>query len=197
MITRYAASTGTGVAVTFGLLFLMQVMIATGRPSLDGQDPYRIVPYVRVDPTTEEPVPEERPVRPPPPELPPSITPHEREGGGGVVIQITGPAPPEGFGPIDHEFGLIDGDAMPIVKVQPVYPAAARHDGREGYVIVEFTITRSGSVADVTVVESSDRVFERAAVDAALKFRYRPRVIDAEAVEVHGKRHVIRFEMEK
>jgi protein TonB len=67
----------------------------------------------------------------------------------------------------------------------------------EGYVIVQFTVTANGSVRDVAVVESSNEVFNQAAVDAALRFRYRPRVINGEAVEVAGVLNRITFVLDQ
>ena len=95
-----------------------------------------------------------------------------------------------GFG-----FGISDGEYLPIVKVAPVYPARALSRGLSGYVLVEFTVTTNGSVRDVFVVESSSTLFERAASEAALKFKYKPRVIDGTAVEVPGVRNRITFEI--
>ena len=45
------------------------------------------------------------------------------------------------------------------------------------------------------VVESTSSLFERAAVEAAYKFKYKPRVIDGIAVEVPGVRNKITFEI--
>ena len=92
-------------------------------------------------------------------------------------------------------FGISDGEYLPIVKVAPVYPARALNRGLEGYVIVEFTVTRQGTVQDVFIIESSSSLFDRAAIEAALKFKYKPRVIDGEAVEVPGVRNQITFEI--
>jgi protein TonB len=64
-------------------------------------------------------------------------------------------------------------------------------------VLVEFTVTVTGAVRNVVVIESTDSVFERAAVQAALRFKYRPRVVDGVAVEVTGVQHYIRFEIEE
>ena len=94
-------------------------------------------------------------------------------------------------------FGVSDGEYLPIVKVAPVYPSRALSRGLEGYVIVEFTVMSTGAVRDVTVVESTSSLFERAATAAALKFKYKPRVIDGEAVEVPGVRNKITFEIQK
>jgi len=94
-------------------------------------------------------------------------------------------------------FGVSDGEYLPIVKVAPVYPSRALSRGLEGYVIVEFTVTRQGTVRDPVVVESSSSLFDRAAVEAALKFKYKPRVIDGEPVEVPGVRNKITFEIQE
>jgi periplasmic protein TonB len=94
-------------------------------------------------------------------------------------------------------FGVSDGEYLPIVKVAPVYPARAASRGLEGYVIVEYTVTRTGTTRDPVVIESSSSLFDRAALDSALKYKYKPRVINGEAVEVPGVRTIIRFELEK
>ena len=57
-------------------------------------------------------------------------------------------------------------------------------------------MTRTGSTRDIRIVESSHSVFERAAVDSAAKYRYRPRVINGEPVEVPGVQTLIRFVLE-
>ena len=90
-----------------------------------------------------------------------------------------------------------DGEYLPIVKVAPVYPRRALQRGIEGYVIVEFTVTKQGSVRDPVVVEAQPQgIFERAALDAALKFKYKPRVINGEATEVSGIQNRISFEID-
>ena len=94
-------------------------------------------------------------------------------------------------------FGISDGEYLPIVKVAPVYPARALQRGLEGYVIVAFTVTAAGTTRDASVVESTSTLFERAALEAALKFKYKPRVIDGEAVEVPGVQNKISFEITK
>jgi len=74
---------------------------------------------------------------------------------------------------------------FPLGRSQPVYPAEAHSQGlSQGYVDVEFTVTRTGSTRDVTIIESSASVFETAAIQAAENFRYKPRLVDGEPVEV-------------
>lgn len=90
-----------------------------------------------------------------------------------------------------------DGEYLPIVKVAPVYPRRALQRGIEGYVIVEFTVTKQGSVRDPIVVEAEpEGIFERAALDAAMKFKYKPRVVNGEPAEVSGIQNRISFEID-
>jgi protein TonB len=90
-----------------------------------------------------------------------------------------------------------DGEYLPIVKVAPIYPSRALSRGIEGYVIVEFTVTKTGSVRDPFVVESDPpNVFDRSAMRAALKFKYKPRMVDGEPVAVSGVQNMITFKIE-
>lgn len=91
-----------------------------------------------------------------------------------------------------------DGEYLPIVKVQPTYPRRAVQRGIEGWVIVEFTVTTNGSVRDVFVVESQPlKTFDNAALKAVSKFKYKPRVIDGEPIEVSGVQNKITFAIAK
>jgi protein TonB len=112
-----------------------------------------------------------------------------------MAVSMSAPSLDAGISIGGVGFGVSDGEYLPIVKVAPVYPSRALSRGLEGYVIVEFTVTRTGTVRDVLVVESTSTLFERAATTAALKFKYKPRVIDGEPVEVPGVRNKITFEI--
>ncbi|MGF1607605.1 MAG: energy transducer TonB [Rhodothalassiaceae bacterium] len=73
----------------------------------------------------------------------------------------------------------------PLVRVAPMYPLAARMRKVEGSVIVEFDITAEGHTANAKVVSAEPPgFFEKAALDAIAKWRYRPRMIDGQAVPV-------------
>ena len=88
---------------------------------------------------------------------------------------------------------MTDGELLPIVTVAPSYPPAAAERGLEGYVVVTYTVTQTGSVRDVVVTESTHRLFEKPAVEAAYKYKYRPRVVDGQPVVVHGVSQRVRF----
>lgn len=91
-----------------------------------------------------------------------------------------------------------DGEYLPIVKVAPIYPRRAQTRGITGYCIVEYTVTTSGSIRDPQPVDCQPSgVFESASVKAALKFKYKPRVVDGEAIEVAGVQNKFTYELEK
>lgn len=58
---------------------------------------------------------------------------------------------------------------------RPTYPAAARADRIQGYVVLEYRVTAAGTVAEPRVVESSPPgVFDGVALAAIRSWRYRP-----------------------
>ena len=93
-----------------------------------------------------------------------------------------------------------DGEYLPIVKVAPIYPRRAQTRGITGYCIVTYTVTTTGAIRDPYVENESDctpkGIFERASLKAALKFKYKPRVVDGEAIEVAGVQNKFTYELE-
>ncbi len=91
-----------------------------------------------------------------------------------------------------------DGEYLPIVKVAPIYPRRAQTRGITGYCIVEYTVTKTGSIRDPQAVDCQPQgIFERASVKAAEKFKYKPRVVDGEPIEVAGVQNKFTYELEK
>lgn len=93
-----------------------------------------------------------------------------------------------------------DGEYLPIVKVAPIYPRRAQTRGITGYCIVTYTVTTTGAIRDPYVENETDcspqGIFERASIKAALKFKYKPRVVDGEAIEVAGVQNKFTYELE-
>jgi len=91
-----------------------------------------------------------------------------------------------------------DGEYLPIVKVAPNYPALAARRGIEGFVILEYTVTHQGTTKDIVVIEAKpSSIFNRDAIRSAMRYKYKPRMQDGVAVDVHGVRTKIIFQMEK
>ncbi len=176
----------------------MQILISTGEfeigPSIDRN---WLLDYVRVreepnDVRTIDPLPKPEEIQPQPKRL--QQTYSTAAGNVSTGGNHTSPTIPK----LDIKKGmsLMEGNAVPIVKVQPIYPRRALTKGLEGDVLVEFTITEAGSVRDVIVIESSSSLFNDSAIRAARKFRYKPRVVDGESVAVSGVRNKISFRIE-
>jgi len=197
MIKRLAAAASLGIGVTFGLLFIMQLLIATGQDALTDTESFRLGDFVRVERNEVVEIKKEKPEKPLEPEQMPEMPSPEMMNNFDNIMSVSVSSPQinttlrvGGFG-----FGMSDGEYLPIVKVAPVYPARALQRGLDGYVILEFTVTRQGTVRDIFVVESTSTLFERSAINAASKFKYKPRVISGEAVEVPGVRNKLTFEI--
>jgi len=197
MFARIAVSIPIGVAVTFALLFAMQLMIATGQDAVTDARSFRVVDMVRVERSevveTKEAKPERPPTPPAPPEMP--APDHGDRFDTLMSVSMSAPATEAVLATAGVGFGISDGEYLPIVKVAPVYPQRALARRLEGHVVLEFIVTRTGTVRDIIVVDSTAPIFEQPAIEAAEKFRYKPRVIDGEAVEVAGVRNVITFKM--
>ncbi|SRR5690554_1090929 len=88
-----------------------------------------------------------------------------------------------------------DGEYLPIVKVPPEYPRRALSRNIEGYCVVEFTVTKTGSVRDPRVIDCSSSLFEQTSLQAVLKFKYKPRVEDGEPVEVSGVKNIFTYKL--
>jgi protein TonB len=198
MIGRFGIAIGLGTAVTFGLLFLMQYMIATGRGALTDDSDVQIVDFVRVEREQIIETKKDKPEKPPEPEKQPDMPSPENldSFNSSLAVSMSAPSMSMGADVGGLGFGVSDGEYLPIVKVAPVYPSRAAQRGLEGYVICEYTVTRTGTTRDISVVESSSSLFDRAATDSCAKYKYKPRVINGEAVEVPGVRTIIRFELE-
>ena len=89
-----------------------------------------------------------------------------------------------------------DGDVIPIVRINPQYPREALMTGTEGFVEIEFTIMEDGTVANAEVIRSEPRrIFNRAALRAIYRWKFKPRIIDGVAVQRRA-RQTIAFNME-
>ena len=200
MIVRYTLSAIFAVLITFTLFWGMQYLIATGNNPLEGKVEGRRVEIGEVRQAQEAEQTIRKPDKPDDADTPPDTPELDMDTNVDSVntgIEI-GMAPVTAVVSVGGSggFAASDGDYLPIVKVAPIYPRRAQERGLSGYVIVEFTVTRLGTVIDAKVIETTNSVFNRSAVKAALKFKYKPKVVDGEPIDVAGVLHKITFEME-
>ena len=197
-LTRFAIAGVTGVVVTFALLWVMQILIATGKDALTNKRDFRFVDFVRIKRDEVINLDEDKPEKPPEPEQQPPDMPQPQldQLNTSDTVNISFTRTGIELDPTRGNFSIVDGDYLPIVKVAPIYPRRAQTRGLEGYCLLEFTVTRTGTVRDARAIECTSSLFERASVNAAAKFKYKPRVVDGQEIEVPGVQHIIRFEIE-
>lgn len=201
-MVRFLVSILLGAAVTFGLFAFMAYLIASG----DRREEEKLENIiVEVNTTPPESKAETRrrvpPPPPPPPKQPPKPQAPEPEANndtGGLSFNLPGvqlagantnlSAPGAGFGR--------DGDAAPIVRINPKYPMQAARDGIEGWVRLSFTINEIGGVEDVKVIEAQPkRIFDKEARRALKKWKYKPKVVDGKPIKQPGLTVQLDFKM--
>ncbi len=200
MMGRYVIAIVVGSIVTVSLLFIMQLLIVTGKQALTDPRERHKLEFVRVKRNENLNVEDIIPEKPPkPPETPPETPPQDMDNINPDAPKIN-VAPPAVSNTQDiggpGGMNIAEGDYLPIVRVAPVYPARALSRGLEGFVDLQFTVTTTGTVKDPIVLQSTSSLFERAAVRAVLKFKYKPRVVDGVPVEVQGVKTRISFQLE-
>ena len=200
MIGRYAFSVVIGTVVTLSLLFVMHLLIASGKAALTKPRDRANLEFVRVRRNESLNVEDFTPEKPPKPPETPSETPPQDMDNMDPNAPTINVAPPQVDANTDiggpGGMNIAEGDYLPIVRVAPVYPARALSRGLEGYVDMQFTVTTTGTVREPVVLFSTSSLFERAASRAVLKFKYKPRVVDGIPVEVPGVKTRITFQIE-
>jgi protein TonB len=204
MIIRYAIATVVAVGVAFGLFFLMQSLIAMSGLGDDKVYSGRVIDFVRLKraETTlakKRELPQKHAMQNNP-KPPPMTMPKGSADGGMDAIAVAAPR-------VDAKIDIAggpslggapsDADVIPLVRVNPQYPRTAAQRKIEGWVQVEFTISVTGSVKNAKVVAAEPRgVFDRAAIRAIRKWKYKPKIEEGKAVERYNVRVQLTFELE-
>ncbi len=194
--------------VNFGLFYLMEHM--TNSSSVDKRkiEEIQILDFVRLKKEEAQPETKKRelPKKPPPPDEPPpppepaaaqpnkpdAPTPKMDIPAIDVPMNITGgpylgdfaAAPKAAPAPAPNSAPMLDNEVVPLVRIPPKYPRVASRRGIEGVVTVTFIITKDGRVRDPKVIKAEPAsVFNDAALKAILKWKFKPKYVDGQAVE--------------
>ena len=90
-----------------------------------------------------------------------------------------------------------DGGLVPLVTIAPMYPRNALRKRAEGYVIVEFTVTKDGTVKSPKVIKAQPRrLFNQAALRTILRYKFKPVIVDGQPQETRASWR-INFVLEK
>jgi protein TonB len=196
---RWFVSIALGGLITLVLFFFMQALIATGEQLTQTSNVIRIVDatmpeiVMEVVREIERPQPIDEQNQPPPP---PDRT-ISMDLGPSLNIQRTAVNVDVGLNFGGASLNVSDGEMLPLVNVTPQYPTRAASRGIEGWCQVRFTVTETGGVRDVVVVDGEPRgMFDQSSIRAAERFRFQPRVVNGEGVAVPGVQYVFRYQLE-
>jgi periplasmic protein TonB len=107
-------------------------------------------------------------------------------GGIGTIIDSVGAGRPAVVKPrapisLNVSTGVMAGNLL--VKTFPQYPAIAKAAHIQGIVVLQATISKSGSIQNLRVI-SGPPTLQQAAMDAVRSWRYKPYLLNGEPVEV-------------
>jgi protein TonB len=200
---RVFIGTLLGVVITAGLFWFMQYLIESADRQLNEDSAGHLIDFVRLKRDESIQRRQLKPKKPPQPDAPPPQPPTPQlenldPNAEKIAIQA---APVETDIEMSGGFslGVGEGDYLPIVKVAPIYPQRALSRGVEGYCVVQYVVTKNGTIREPFVVEGqcTSSLFEQASIQAAYKFKYKPRVIDGQAVEVPGVQNKFTYEIQE
>jgi protein TonB len=191
---------GLALMLSLVLFGLMYSVIKTGHSGLSKKEALPTIDFVRLKRDSEVETLSRRKPPPPPPAPPPpakmKVTSDAvaRSGLSGLEIpnlnlkaDVSGEGLSGTKGP--SAAALFDGDIIPLQCPPTAYPSDARRAGLSGWVQVEFIVNPDGSVRSAKAVEAQPRgIFEAAAVIAAQRCKFKPKMTDGKAVEQRGRR---------
>ncbi len=202
---KYVAGIGLSVLITTALFFVMVVLISLGDSGMKEDTSVKladvVMPERQIETFTTE---VEKPDKPE--EQPEDIAQPELDLQPLTGLDVSIAKPKANFKAGGSFFR--DGEYIPLFKVQPIYPRRAQERGTEGFAIVSFTITESGTVENATALEGycgdpqgpeeemrPCTLFNSASARAALKLKYKPKIVDGKATSVEGVLHRFTFIM--
>ena len=201
---RVIISVLVGAIIAFALFVVMAKLVANSSQPTSEVPEAPVIDVVMNDPDestqTRQRVP---PPPPPPPSQPPKIQPVEPDVEDANADGVSFNMPSVDTGGVGVNIGGVgamqrDGDATPIVRIDPKYPPEAARDGREGWVRLSFTINEVGGVEDIEVIEAEPkRVFDREARRALRKWKYKPKIVDGKPVKQPGMFVQLDFKLEQ
>ena len=199
MLSRYFISFNFAALITFGLFYAMQMLISQGDIVLEEKYIRPNIDIGKIRPIDPPKTRERAPVIKKIVEIPviPKFNDKNNKGTGlaatepkfNIVPDIKLPKGQRGLNFTDSIF-------IVLVKPNPQYPVSMSEKGIEGYVRVKYTVTALGNTEDVLAVESSHRGFERNAVKAVEKFKFKPQIEDGKAIAVMNVYNIIEFKLE-
>jgi len=213
-VIRTGISLLCGLLIALTLFWLMQLMISEHPQGFKKTENLQMTEFVRLKQDSKLKTRERKLAKPPPPKKqpppPPRVAMQQTQVTQNIIPDMDMPnldIPLQSNRFASAMNGILSGvqlgkgqistNVIPLVRIPPRYPMRAARRKIEGWVKVEFTITEQGTVKDAVVVESQPAdVFNRAALRAISKWKFKPKVIDGVAFEQRAVQ-VLQFKLSK
>ena len=204
MAGRYAIAGLAGILIAGCLLWVMQLLVTPPQGHISRSETSGLVDFIRLKREERLELKKQRPLEPPQQSRPlprpnldfeldlPQPMPQLKSRMDMNLPLSLGNGPY--IGPVATQ---LDRDFVPLSRQPPQYPYQAARRGTEGWVRVSFEVTETGTVEDVVVLESDPPgVFDRAAIKAVYRWRFKPRMVNGSAVAGRAEQ-VVEFELNK
>lgn len=198
--------------IVIGIFLLMNLLISSDDTKDGDLDNIKVeIAYVEEDKDVQR---KERrpPKKPPPPKEPPPPQQQAQQkqqkvltalvdikidnidatmDGSGIFIG--------GLGQGQSDFsGMGDGDAIPIYQPQPQYPVQAQLKGITGFVLFTLDIAPDGTPTNISVEDENPRgMFRRNAMRAIRKWKFKPRIVNGQAIHQRNMSYRMEFELDE
>ena len=202
IFVRWVISMGMAAGITLSLFYFMQFLIATGEAFDERVSVVKIVDATMPDIEVEviEEIDKPEPIEELQQEQP-DIQDREQtlDSGPSLNIERASIEIDTGLELSNASISATDGDYLPLVAIAPQYPTRAAQRGIQGWCLVSFTVDGLGNVIEdtIAVVDAEPpNIFDRSSVRAAARFKFQPRVVDGQGVEVSGVQYLFRYQLE-
>jgi protein TonB len=198
VILRYSIGFLFGAVFSLLLFWVMWSLVSVPVKNLETKTATR-VEFTRMRQDTEVQKKQQEKVKPDVPPPAPEV-PQLNVSKGSLENNVTSIKPTTDVGGALSKMKMTAGsdrDIIPLVRINPDYPPRALSRGLQGWVVVQFTITATGTVKDPTVVDTSNEIFNDAALKAIARWRYNPKVEEGVAVERKGVQTKLVFQLER
>ena len=94
--------------------------------------------------------------------------------------------------------GRSNRELSPIFRMEPIYPRQAALKGIEGFVIVQFDVTKTGETDNISILQASPpQIFNSNAIKAIRKWKFKAQLQDAKPVRIKAQSVRLEFTLEK
>lgn len=172
-----------------GLIFaIMNTMVSTDGSNNVSQNDQTVIDFIRLKQDSESRTKtrdKKEPPKPKKPPMPPEQVAQQSTPMKQIAMRMPDVTPDLSLanknllGDAQIGMGFGDGDVIPLVRMPAQYPSKAKRRNIEGFVKARLEVNSKGTVDSVEIVEAKPRgVFERSAIRALYKYKFKPQIID-------------------